>query len=525
MFKINPNPPTSELAYVHTEIIRPISINDPASGTGSCTFIFRNIGTLDHNTSVRIPVVLSHANKFLPLNIGIMSVIKSATLRSNGGDIIAQNNDVGAWANVWNSSKDSSFKRNVMSANHGYIQTYQPSEAGVLNTANPLGKINLNLGNSAYAEARPMLSADGFPERSDEYANYCLTDSADTTLQAVVTLKDLFPYAGDVLNLPLDLVKDEISLVLEWSRNGTTSLTNDRVCSRSQSIADAYTANIDTANVECLVDYLIFKDQSKTAAEVFSPQGKIYHYSDINWANYNMEGLAATGNIRNRKTYDFSMSATNQSIRQIYMQFAPAAAAAVARNGGSGNDNQHFNTDSVLFGKYASFTPSALEDGVRFQLLLNQKQHYQEPVQNPAHFCTEYENAIDGKYHLPQSTYSLLDSVGTEGDVAALGAPSVAKGLISNIAQAEQWFQNLATTGSNFIIGVDLEKKVLYPDGKLRRVNVPSSGTRINEAPIKIQLEVLHRQNMNDDKRLLKVCSVVEKNLILRNGQILVLDA
>ena len=524
MFKINPNPPTSALSYVHSDIIRPISINDPTSGNGSATFIFRNIGTLDHNTSIRLPIILSDEHKFLPLNVGILSVIKSAVLKS-GGDIICQNHDVAVSANIFNSSKSVSFKRNVLSANHGYIATFQPSEAGVLNTANPLGKISMNLGNGAYTEASPMLEASGKQGDSEEYANYIATNDASTTLQAVISLKDLFPYAGEVLNLPLNLIKDEISLVLHFSRNGADSLTNDRVCSFATQTAGAYTATVDTANVECLVDYLIFKDESEDAAEIYGPKGKVIHYSDINFNTYNMDGLAATASIRNRKTYDFSLSATNQSIRQMYLQFCPAAAAAVQRDSGSGNDNQHFNTDSVLFGKYSSFCPSQLQDGMRFQMFINQRQLFQEPLQNYAQYITEYENAIDSKLQIPQSLYSFIDGSNTEGDVGNLGEDNFSKSLVSNIAQAQGWFQASALVGSNFIVGVDLEKKVLYPDGKYRRVMVPGSGTRINEAPIKLKLETLCRKDKNNDKRLLKVMSVVEKNLIIKSGQIMILDA
>jgi len=48
---------------------------------------------------------------------------------------------------------------------------------------------------------------------------------------------------------------------------------------------------------------------------------------------------------------------------------------------------------------------------------------------------------------------------------------------------------------------------------------------KIGEAPINIDLEVLHKQNKNNDKRKLNVCCVLEKNLLIKNGALMVLGS
>ena len=88
-----------------------------------------------------------------------------------------------------------------------------------------------------------------------------------------------------------------------------------------------------------------------------------------------------------------------------------------------------------------------------------------------------------------------------------------------------RWVQNTALTGDKFFLGVDLEKKLLMPSGDLKRQSIPGSGMKIGEAPINIDLEVLHKQNKNNDKRKLNVCCVLEKNLLIKNGALMVLGS
>ena len=525
-FKINSKMPSSNVSYIHSEKIRPIQINDPRDGAGSCHFVFRNIGTLDMDTSIRIPVTsTSTANRFLPLNIGIGAIIKSATLRSNGGVVILQNHNFPVWANIHNSMTDVSKKKRVLTGKHGFIgTTYKPARTGDLNDNDkPLGKITLDLENAYTLTADDGTGeAEGYlTNAGSSYVNYLVTDSTATTLQAVVSLHDLFPYARNIVaGLPLDLIQDEVSLVLEFTRNDTGNRTS-RLCARNDNVAGDYYCDIDKDNVEMLVDYIIYKDQSATSKEIFSPNGKMIHYSDLNWAQFNMPGMAATGAApaRNRKTYSFNLSLTNASLRQMYCAFSPAPSADLS----DATQIRAYNTKHPIFGLYSSVHPSAMEDGFRMNLRVNQQLVYQEHLENPAQFITELEDAYGNKLHMPQATYDNLTVAAYEGTPDALGAKNFSRGDISHYTEVMKWKQSQALTGSNFLLGFNFEKSMLLPDGSYIRRSIPGSGLKIGESPIILDMEVLYENN-NNDARNLDVCCVVEKTLIIKNGQLMVLQ-
>lgn len=525
MFKINTSIPQSNVEMIHSEIIKPIQKHDGANG-GSCTFIFRPIGTLDLDTSVKIKVVSSVANRFLPTHIGIASVLKSATLRSQGGVIIAQNTNFPAWCAIKNAMTHVSVKKRVLTGKHGFIETFKPSEAGTFGTAvTALGKISVDLGDG-YTYAEPYLEAGG-ELTDDRYSNYVITNDANTTAEFVISLADMFPYAKNITSgLPLDLIQDEISLVLEFSQNGNRSQNNERVIVRNDATAGDFTCNVVLDSLELLCDYIIYKDQSRTASEIYSPQGKMLHYSDLNWSLYNMEGLPATANVRNLKKYNFNLSLTNSSVRQMYLSFSPSPVDSNTQDLDANGGVQRYNTISCLHGHWGSRCPTNLEDGFKFNIRINQKLVFQEKLQNFGEYVNQLENAFGSRYYEPYSSYCNMDNVGEEGDAAvALGIINPNKGDISNQAQMLRWVQNTALTGDKFFLGVDLEKKLLMPSGDLKRQSIPGSGMKIGEAPINIDLEVLHKQNKNDDKRKLNVCCVLEKNLLIKNGALMVLGS
>ena len=419
---------------------------------------------------------------------------------------------------------DVSKKKRVLTGKHGLLATYKPARSGDLNdNAKPLGKIVLDL-----EKAYTAVATDGTGEQQgyltnagSSYLNYLCTDSTDTTLQAVVSLHDLFPYARNITSgLPLDLIDDEVSLVLEFTPN-TTGNQSSRLCARNDQTAGNYYCDIDVNNVEMLVDYIVYKDQSATNEEIFSPKGKMLHYSDLNWASFSMPGMAGTNAppARNRKTYNFNLQMTNSSLRQMYLSFNPEPSADLVANGGV----RQYTTKHPLFGLYSSQNLTSMPDGFRCNVRVNQQLLYQEHLENMSQYITELEDAFGSKLHMPQATYDNNSVSAYEGCADAVGTKDFIMGDISHYAESMGWKQSQALTGSNFILGFNMEKNLLLPDGSYVRRSIPGSGHKIGEAPINIDMEVLY-QNQDNDKRILNVCCVVEKNLIIKNGQLMILQ-
>ena len=117
----------------------------------------------------------------------------------------------------------------------------------------------------------------------------------------------------------------------------------------------------------------------------------------------------------------------------------------------------------------------------------------------------------------------ILTVAAYEGCVDAVGTKNFPSGDINHYSQSMGWLQSQALTGSNFIVGMNFEKNMLLSDGSYIRRSIPGSGLKIGEAPIVLDMEVLY-ENQNNDKRILNVCSVVEKTLVIKNGQLMVLQ-
>ena len=553
----------STLDEIRTEVIYPIQINQNTANFN----ITNRGGSLDKHTQLVLPIVCANPvdltrESYLPINVGIGAVIRSAQLISNnGGVVICQNDNVGQWLALSNSFQQQEFRKRVLKCRYGIFEDYEPSESGNMSLAGAsrhapgrLGISDMNYRNvypPTATSSDPNYGASGNIDSFDYFKNrnYRVKATSATTCNLYISLEALFPKMANGLQMPIHLIQDGVSLIVQFTKNGSTPITNERICSTTNNVlgidhqdnASATTplnCEILTDEVVLLTDYLVAKNDDEIAEQVMSPEGLTLQYGDLIWNNFYIEGLAQTPQERNYKRSVFNLGAANQVIRQMYLFFNPTTDAALDVFGGplgpqiGGVIRQYaispYNSINGLKNIYSSSPLSHLPDGERIQIKINQQNVFNQPLEHNGHKMHELQLAYGSSFCKPQSTYEytdiVLDGIDKQiyaGSVAGVRFPQ--KSLISNTASIQGWScQNLV--GSNHFIGVNLQKPLLTQQGDLVRANLPGSGTRCGPTPIIIEIDRLIPFGFNNDNRVMNVCMVVEKTLNIRGGVVSVID-
>ena len=573
----------SNLDHINTEVIHPIAINQDTA-----TFNITNRGgSLDKHTTLVLPITCAtqpnqntagseelDRQSFLPLNVGIFSCLRSAQLISNGnGVVIAQNDNPALYAALAHSFQNQEFRRKVLKCRHGIFEDYEPALSGsmALGGASADAPGRLTLSNmkflnkypqteSASEEPNIAASARGNIHSLDNAlnTNYRIKSSGEDSARLYISLEALFPKMYNGLQLPIHMIEAGVSLVLQFSRNGSTPITNERACASALNVAGftsdnnaggvlAYTnmnVQILTDEVVLLTDYLVAKDDNQLASQVMSPDGLTLQYGDLLWNNFYLAGLGAAqvAGERNFKRDVFNLGAANQVIRQMYMYFCPTQSNALAANkdmvndvatavGAGGQANyayNKYNSINCLKNIYSSKPLSHLPDGERIQVKINQQNVFNQPLEHNGHKLHELQTAYGASFCKPQCSYEMndivLDALDKERYAGSFaGQIFEPKSIVSRTASCQSWsMQNLV--GSNHFIGVNLQKPLLAADGSLVRANLPGSGTRCGPTPIQIEIDRLIPCGFADDHRNVFVCLCVEKTLNIKMGTISVVD-
>lgn len=516
----------SNLKSIQTEIIRPIQINQD-----SATFVFRNIGHLDKHTKITLAAVSKNLtdgadNQYsYPLSCGIASLIRSAKLIANGVEI-ASNDNVAHWVAMSNHFEPVQFRQNVTRCRLGIYNAWQPSRVGANSSgANPNKQGKLTLKNIKWPVAAN--NAEASPNQS-LVPNYQLTGDADTTMRGYISLEQLFPKMYNATQLPLMFIRDEVSLVLQFNRNGQQPKNNHRMVGSAGEIGDADLVSCDILldEVEMLVDYLHYFDNSAIASQVMG-KGYTLTYGDLDYNNFSMVGLPAgsVAGIRNTKKYTFNLGLTGLTIRQMYLIYAPDV--QLEQNAGGGD----WKKQNPINGIFCSKEPTRLDSGLSLQIKINGQNLYVNPVQNSAEHLERLCATYGSRYESPLSVYCQWDN--HVDNLDALPLANGGAGLVEGAAFPDKCLLSsdssvsghrvVELSGAAYYNGIDLQKPVLTADGTLAKVDIPGSGTQITNTPVFIEITRDIPAGQDDDNRNLIVVSCLEKNLVIRNGLIQVI--
>jgi len=529
----------SSIERISSVQIKPIQINQ-----SSAIFNINPQGILDKDSSIVLPLITDLFTKggatifpagFLPVNIGIWSVLKSATLKSlDSGVVIAQNNDCANWCNIHNNFQSSEWRDRVLKCRWGVKEVYEPSDIGVMithdeATANPPAGINLK----GVQYATELIGENKGENLIGAWSlstnrHYRVMNNSSNTGQFYIRLNELFPKMFNVV-LPTNHIKGMLQLILNFNN------VEDRLCRINEVVENNLdiSARIDEDNVVLLADFIHKKDDSDIQAQINSPNGMVFSYGDLMWNKFFHNGGSA--NTINNQTHNLGLS--GQYVRQLYMLYNSTDSEEQTHNpnpygdiGGVACPLKGPNQQNPLKLTYDAVCPSNVKNGFKFQININQRNLYPERLENKGEYMNELTNAYGARLNKPFDSYCADSSSVQELDKAfpnasdgrdVIGNPLPNKGMLPVSGLLNGWWVgNLYNT--NFIVGVDLQKKVLDNMGGLSRVNMPQSGTLIGNTPIMLHTET--QTTLGDNNLNLNVCACVERTIMIRNGIVSVVD-
>jgi hypothetical protein len=210
----------------------PRSINDDANG-GQAHFVLPSKGYLSADSRIVIPCLAADPAYQFPPNVGLWSVLQTATL-SVDGTVLAQVDNAGELYATMNHLTPPEKKHNIDSVLHGVNYVMESCSGGKMdsNKANAEvfpGQYRLKCaGYGVGVEDRVKGNCDGLPNVANGSNSLLLTKDSSTTPQYSVSLSDLFPgLFKTAVAFPVGLVESEMLLDLVFSRNGNFG-ANDR---------------------------------------------------------------------------------------------------------------------------------------------------------------------------------------------------------------------------------------------------------------------------------------------------------
>ena len=435
---------SSVISHIESTIIYPISKSQEQA-----SFVIQSSGLLDKDSAIQIPVktrmrFIGTANNnaglgynpdcFLPVNLGIWSCIKTATLRSlDSGVILAQNNDCSNWYNIHQNHQSSEWRRRVGMARHGIMETYGMSDVGQIVAGDNVATLaSSSVGGIAvdglkYPQAIPNTGiTDGGSFNTKHRRNYRITDDGlvnravangnegnasnnnlntdiNPTLQGLVRLNELFPKIFSV-QLPTHLILGKLQLDLVFQDLDKRVCRNYTSATAQSTPIEPADAEIDLDNLVMLADFIHKKDDSALIKQINSPEGYTATYGDLIWNQFRIGAVGgATPANPKQDNKVFNMGMANQVVRQMYLVYQKELSTQPVR----GRDRVASNVANPLKNVWSSECPSSIVDGFGFQINLNGRNLYPDTIENKGRFENELIQAYGAKFFKPYDTYQL----------------------------------------------------------------------------------------------------------------------
>tara|TARA_R110001592_G_scaffold181311_2_gene424027 strand:- start:660 stop:3191 length:2532 start_codon:yes stop_codon:yes gene_type:complete len=223
---------------IETIILFPRDCRDDTSGSGGhATFILPHRGYLSPDTRMIIPAVCAKEGYDYPPNVGVFSLIKSATLRV-GSAVVSQLNNAAQYYALKHNLKPLEHREKIDEPLHGMKFSFEGCSG-----ANLLGAAD---GREVFAGQHRIVASDGYEpqvgfqnsgssvpppvEQGKFYKAYKLSsvnndsDTAAGTPEYQIELSQLFPnFFGKRIEIPLQLINpdDEVAIDIVWTTNTT----------------------------------------------------------------------------------------------------------------------------------------------------------------------------------------------------------------------------------------------------------------------------------------------------------------
>ena len=472
---------SAENMEVKTEVLDPIS-----SSNSEIVFQIPKNGILDGGSFVSLAVkqLVGGAGAFFPLKTGIHGLIKSVQLLS-GSKVIASNDDYAHYATMVRQFETPEHRANVDMVKSGAcMDRYNANDT----TTGRLAPKDLNYTTKAQDNTARAVVPDMIKPTADDA----------TTPVFCVPLSQLVPFMRS-RQLPLFAMKENVYIRLIL--NQQTSINDGTICAFTAGTVDNATNGTivpSFVNIKFYSDHLYYTDDTmaKTQAQIFSQNGLTYLYEDMITTNAQIPATAnpGIGTVQEQKI-ERDLAVSGRTVRSILVA------------------EKNVGQNHVLLGQYLS---TALHTDTEYNFRINENRLYDRDITRPSQQYNELTQVFNKPLQVPNQLFSFdADSNKATAD-NQLNQNSVYIGQIEG-----HQLPDGNNTANLLTVGLRATSNYIGYDATTSGFNVLGNGKKIGVKPVIIQKK-LKRTNNNHVAREMRVFTMVERLITIRNGEVVV---
>lgn len=295
--------PVNTVQEVETAILEPVVKSD-----SFCRFVLPNKGLLHSHSKIEIGLKKSPCDAILPVNIGAYSLIQRVALKI-GNQTISELDDFGhyyGYRSLFVSNENMKEREQMTTGrcnswNFAYTDRTAVASDGAANTLSGGGEkdgtaTGITIDNGREADSSGTGILDGTATISpNQWQVLRQTDETDNNLYQL-SLSELVPFLRHN-QLPLYMIKEQVSLELTFSYNGDANKSSQRVVTSSAN--DRTKHEIDFDKLRMISDHIFYPQelmlQYAQANAVLN-----FTYADYRLSKYSVKQADAKGQmIRN----------------------------------------------------------------------------------------------------------------------------------------------------------------------------------------------------------------------------------
>jgi len=463
-----------ETMKISTTVLDPITITQQQA-----VFQIPRTGILDGGSMVQLAVTGS-SDLFFPLNLGIHSLIKSVFLKV-GGKVIASTEEYGHYQSI---------VRQVMHPDHrAYVEMVKSGSIMDRFAADEVGRIvprDMQLDLSAVADANRTANVPDFIKP---------TTSDDTTPVFSVPLSTLIPMMKS-RPLPLFAIKEHIYLEINFN---TQVAAGDigTICCRKQGSTASPTVTISTSNIKFISDHLYYTQERMDAQSkrIFSSEGMGFPYVDTITTIADVSASGVGAGVVKKQVIERKLAVSGKVVRNILISDKPSGTAHTTLG-------QYFSKDQKI--------PCELN------YRINDQRTFDRDLASSTRQYDEVAKVFGSPLMMPSQLYSFDCDTDKDSITQPLNQNSVFIGLVEG---------HQLPNATNTDVSNDLRGHLHYDGLDLTKTGFETlgNGTQVGVKPIILQ-KTYNRVQGDDDVRKLRVFCGVERQMLLRDGEILLSD-
>jgi hypothetical protein len=441
---------------IESEVLEPISKTQDR-----VLFVLPKKGILDSTTRMNIQVLAPSANDgFFPINTGIFSTIKTATLRI-GTKVIQEIEDVAHYITHSRMVRTNEQRKQVDMVLNGILDV--------------VGQDHGNYGRLCVEDA--IYDEDGI--NAVVPAKIRPTNSTTTSPTLSVALDDLFGPMLTGLQLPLYLIQAPVSIEIVFNRQNNVNADVGKVLCFDSGYSGSKAVSINLDSVKLLCDFLMYNDDTmrQTQNLVNSQNGMVLPFDDIALTTSNIQASTqpGTGILPSRFSVVRDIGSAGKKVKDILI---------ISKKEGADN----------LLGVYKSDAHIHPE---RYNLRVNDRMIYPRDVSQVPRMADEVQKVLNGQLYVHNAMYSnMLNS-----DLLL----SVDGNNVQIMTNTLEGHSQGSLVGSRHVTGIDLRN---MPGG---------SGIDVGIKNIRYEASIQHSRN-DYEARELKFFVKYQRLLQLKDG-------